>query len=268
MSDRFTVVLPVFDEAGHVAATIGALADAAERSPFAVDLIVVDDGSTDGGAARRRPTRRRGGCRAACCRSRTAAASARGWRVSRPPTGSSVLLPDARVRLHEDALAFVGERVAAGERVWNGHVEVDASGNPYGAFGQRPRRTRLARLLREPRTTSFGLQDFDRYPKGTTCFMVLWVLLLEALATFRSMYSDLRHANDDTILIRALRTRADPSLALVRLFLRFPRLAEVVPASLVPPRHRLPRRVRAARVTLLPGRGRLFPAQRRARMPR
>jgi glycosyltransferase involved in cell wall biosynthesis len=48
MSRSLSVVIPVHDEAEHLPATINALVDAAARSDFAMELIVVDDGSTDG----------------------------------------------------------------------------------------------------------------------------------------------------------------------------------------------------------------------------
>ena len=189
-----------------MAATVGALADAAERSPFAVDLVVVDDGSTDGSgeaaagaAAGRLPCRVLSQPNRGRFRARLAGLEA--------ADGELVLLLDARVRLHADALAFVGERVAAGERVWNGHVDVDASGNPYGAFGNVLVALAWRDYFREPRTTSYGLEDFDRYPKGTTCFLAPRELLLEAFATFSTRYDDLRHANDDTPVLRALAAR-------------------------------------------------------------
>jgi glycosyltransferase involved in cell wall biosynthesis len=206
VSDRLTVVLPVFDEAGHVAATVGALADAAEESPFAVDLVVVDDGSTDGsGEAAAAAAAGRLQCRVLSqpnrgrFRARLAGLEA--------AEAELVLLLDARVRLHEGALAFAAERVAAGERVWNGHVDVDAAGNPYGAFGNVLVALAWRDYFREPRTTSYGLEDFDRYPKGTTCFLAPRELLLEAFATFSTRYDDLRHANDDTPVLRALAAR-------------------------------------------------------------
>ena len=58
-----------------------------------------------------------------------------------------------------------------------------------------------------PRTTSFGPDEFERFPKGTTCFLAPRELLTAAFEAYRSGYMDLRHANDDTPVIRWLAAR-------------------------------------------------------------
>ena len=44
-----SIVLPVFNEAGHLRQEIRRIQQAMEASPYAYELLVVDDGSTDGG---------------------------------------------------------------------------------------------------------------------------------------------------------------------------------------------------------------------------
>jgi glycosyltransferase involved in cell wall biosynthesis len=206
MSETLSVVMPVRDEALHLPATIEALVAALGRSGFEADLVLVDDGSMDGSAdvarravAERLPLRivsqpnrgrfeaRRAGLEAA--------------------TGDLVLLLDGRVRVRPGALAFVQAATEDGRRVWTSHVEVDAAGNPYGTFWKLLAELAWADYFERPRTTCFGAGDFDRYPKGTTCFLAPRERLLEAVASFRSRYADARHANDDTPLIRWLAER-------------------------------------------------------------
>ena len=205
-SPDLSVVIPVFNEAEHLTATIEALVVAVERSSFSVELIVVDDGSTDGSAdtVRRaladrlpltvvtQPNRGRWIARRAGVE-----AASREW----------VLLLDGRCRLDPDALAFVEARIAANASIWNGHVYVDTRGNPYGAFWNALAEIAWREYFDNPRTTSFGSDDFDHYPKGTGCFLAPRRLLLEAIAGFRTSYSDTRFVSDDTGLIRWLAER-------------------------------------------------------------
>jgi glycosyltransferase involved in cell wall biosynthesis len=198
--------MPVHDESAHLPATIVALREALERSSFEADLVVVDDGSTDGSADV---------VRAACpdgLALRVVSQRNRGRFEARragieAAAGDVVLLLDARVRLHPGSLAFVESRLPLSEVVWNGHVHVEVEDNPYGAFWNVLVELAWRDYFDEPRTTSYGAADFDRYPKGTTCFLAPRLLLRAALASFESSYADLRHANDDTPVIRWIAER-------------------------------------------------------------
>ncbi len=201
-----SVVMPVHNEARHLPATIEALLTALEGSGFDAELVLVDDGSTDGSADI----------------ARVATAGRIPLRVVRQPNrgrfearragleaaqGEWALLLDGRVRLSPGALRFVARHVADGERVWTAHVDVAAEGNPYGVFWKLLAELAWRDYFDDPRTTSFDASSFDRFPKGTTCLLAPRKLLLEAAASFRSRYLDLRHANDDTPLLRWIAAR-------------------------------------------------------------
>jgi glycosyltransferase involved in cell wall biosynthesis len=205
VSTTLTAVIPVLDQAAEIGATVAALEEAAARAPFVVDVIVVDDGSTDGSgaaaerAARRLPLRvlrQENAGRLAARRAGLAAAE-----------GELVLFLDSRVLLDEGALAFVASAVAAGETVWNGHVDIATEGNPYGLFWDVITCQAFSAYFSEPRTTSFGAHEFDRFPKGTTCFLAPRPLLVEAFAAHTTRYADARNANDDTPIIRWIAER-------------------------------------------------------------
>jgi glycosyltransferase involved in cell wall biosynthesis len=202
---RLSVVIPVYNEASHIAATTNALAVALEQSPLEAEVVLVDDGSTDGTAGLveecldgRIPLRivtqpnsgrflaRRAGLEAA--------------------SGELVMLLDGRVRLDPGAVRFVAGRVERGEAVWTAHVDVEAT-NVFGLFWRLLAELAWRDYFDRPRTTSFGLDDFDRFPKGTTCFLAPRNLLLDVTARFTSRYRDVREANDDTPVLRDLAAR-------------------------------------------------------------
>jgi hypothetical protein len=97
----------------------------------------------------------------------------------------------------------VHDRVAEGETVWNGHVHVDSESS-FGMFWSLLAELAWRDYFDNPRTTSFGAEEFDRFPKGTSCFLAPRELLLLAFAGFETRYRDLRLANDDTPILRAL----------------------------------------------------------------
>jgi hypothetical protein len=204
VGDSLSVVMPVFNEEAHLRDTIAALSEAVERGGFDAELVLVDDGSADGSVD-------------------VARAEADGrlaLRVLRQPNrgrfearraglaathGDHVLFLDARVRLVPGALCFVHKRLADAP-VWNGHVHVVAA-NALGDFWRLLAELAWRDYFDEPRTTSFGTEEFDRFPKGTTCFLAPRALLEAAFASFRTRYSDVRLANDDTPILRAVAAR-------------------------------------------------------------
>jgi len=202
-----TAVIPVFNQAAAITATLRALDAAIAATSFVADVVVVDDGSTDGTPTAVRSTvvgypvdvieqHNRGRYEA----------RRRGVEAAR---GEYCLLLDSRVLIDRDALRFVEGELRNGEdkEVWNAHVDIETADNPYGVFWDVITQRVFAEYFAEPRTTSYGLADFERFPKGTTCFLAPRALLAEAFDAWRSGYADRRHANDDTPVIRWLAAR-------------------------------------------------------------
>jgi len=117
-------------------------------------------------------------------------------------TSDWLLLLDARVRLHRDSLRFLAECLTPDSSVWNGHVVPQIHGNPFGAFGNVLVRIAWARYFDDPRPTSYGLDDFDHFPKGTGCFLAPRELLLQSMDAFVPRVSDWRLVSDDTRIAR------------------------------------------------------------------
>ncbi len=183
---RLSVVIPAYNEAGSLPETILSATAAIRRSVHFEDaeIVVADDGSTDGTAE-----------------AALAAEDGVPVRVERLPENSGrfiarrqgleaadgeyVLFLDAGVTVNEHGLRFVGDELEErGADVWNAHTLTNTDGNPLGHFWGVVSSLAFPDYLREPRTTSLPT-DFDRFPKGTTCFFAPRELLREACRAFR-----------------------------------------------------------------------------------
>jgi glycosyltransferase involved in cell wall biosynthesis len=202
---KVSVVVPVYNPGAYLEDCVASLLR--QSLPTGeYEAIFVDDGSTDGSGARldRLATEHPELVRVIHIENS-------GW-PGRPRNvgldtarGDYVLFVDGRVRLAPTALAFVRERVE--ERpVWNGHVHVEA-GSAFGVFWRLLAELAWRDYFDRPRTTSFGFDDFDRYPKGTTCFLAPRPLLAEAFGRFHPRSLDARWANDDTPILRDVAAR-------------------------------------------------------------
>ncbi len=205
MAPSLSIVIPVYNEPQWIAICVADALTAVQRSSFVdTELIIVDDGSSE-------PTRQALACLDTPFPVKIIRQQNSGRFVARrtgieAAEGDLVLLLDARVSIGPEALDFVASRL--GERdqlpIWNAHVDIELEGNPFARFWNILSGLAFSDYLNNPRTTSYGLDEFDRYPKGTTCFLAPREELLGAIGRFQSHYKDLRNANDDTPIIRML----------------------------------------------------------------
>jgi len=201
-----TAVIPVFNQRDELSRTLDALDDAIAASPFDASIVVVDDGSTDGSADA--ALRWSGSTQLEVIQQQNAGRFVARRRGIEASTSDYCLLIDSRVVIAPGALAFVARQLEedSQKEVWTAHVEIEAT-TPFGTFWDVLTRRAFSAYFDDPRTTSFGVDAFDEYPKGTTCFFGPRELLRTAFDAFRTPYSDLRHANDDTPLIRWIAAR-------------------------------------------------------------
>lgn len=120
-----------------------------------------------------------------------------------------ILFVDTRVLLHEQSLAFLCKQFKEfpDRKIWNGHVVVAKKGNIIARFWDAVVYIGWRRYFAHPRLTSFGLEDFDFYPKGTGCFFAPRAVLMDATEQFLKESHDLRFSSDDTLLIRIMAQR-------------------------------------------------------------
>ena len=199
---KLSIVVPIYNEEAWIGETIRAAEAAVAEAGVTAEIVVIDDGSTDGSAdaaqaaASDLPVRVVGQANAGRYEARKTGL--------REAAGDYVLFLDSRVRLLPGSLNFVVERLAVGEEIWNAHVMIAKDGNPYGAFWNVLTELVFSDYFADPRTTSFDAESFERFPKGTTCFLAPRERLLSAFGAFTTRYDDTRMANDDTPIIRRL----------------------------------------------------------------
>ncbi|WP_116201870.1 glycosyltransferase family 2 protein [Amycolatopsis circi] len=203
-----SVVIPVHNEQDWIERSVGALIASAEAARWPVEVLVVDDGSTDGTPRRLARLREKheitvltqpNGGRFEARRAGMAKAS-----------GEWLMLLDSRVVVDPGSLSFLREQLAEHpERaVWNGHIHVASEHNPYAGFMSGLVAIGWRRYLADPKLTSFGIEEFDLYPKGTTFFCARRDLLEGSAAAFASLFDDVRLASDDTRMLRWIAERS------------------------------------------------------------
>ena len=209
---KLSIVIPAFNSSGWITDCLQHLSLALRNAEITdAEVIIVDDGSTDG---TRQEAQQFSGLAV-----QVISQENQGRFLARENglvncTGSHVLFLDTRVFLAETSLTFVLPYLKdADTSLWTAHVEANTDGNPIARFWRAIESIFWRRYMKNPTTTSFGLEDFDYYPKGTTALIAPAGLIRDAIAAFRPTVTDWRKVNDDTALLRyaAERTRVNIS---------------------------------------------------------
>ena len=85
----------------------------------------------------------------------------------------SLLYPDFCFEfLDESSLKFVLPFLSAeSTSLWTAHVNAHTEGNSIARFWRAIETIFWRRYMVKPSTTSFGIEDFDYFPKGTTALI-------------------------------------------------------------------------------------------------
>lgn len=198
-----SVVIPSYNSAEWLPSTLESLVTSLKRVPsLTAEVIVVDDGSTDDTRA---VLAKIGETFPFDLRVVTQPNEGRflaRWAGANAARSATMMLLDSRVLLHEDALAYWNvsdHRDAA----WNANIVVDTSAPLVGLFWEAPTYVFWGAYLADRKPTVIGMDNFDRVPKGTTCFLLPTATFISAC---RSVWpeGDPRLTSDDTRLLRHL----------------------------------------------------------------
>ncbi len=203
--------MPAYNEGVWVRRALDALEVAAARADWPLDVVVVDDGATDRESlavldeVEARPhVRVIHQANAGRFAARSAGLDA--------VTTERVLLLDARVEVAPESLERIRRAVEAGDEVWNYDV-VPGSRDLRALFWTGITKVWWRDYFRDRTAVAFGVDDFDRYPKGTGAFFAPRELLRSAAGAFDSHFDDPSLSSDDTRLLRSVAEARDIHLS-------------------------------------------------------
>lgn len=127
----------------------------------------------------------------------------------------TILFIDSRVHISKGSLSYVANRMLKDPKkvLWNAHVHVEKKGNIYARFWDALVFIAWRKYFRNPREVSYGLSEFDLYPKGTTCFLAPRPWIKEAINKFSTNSKNLKTSNDDTLLIKELARKGNINIS-------------------------------------------------------
>lgn len=205
-----SVVMPAYNAAAWLPKSIPKVADALQHAQIIhAEIIIVDDGSSDDTGIVARNLKTPYPVKV-ISQINSGRFLARQVGVTQAAY-DFILFIDTRIYITPLALKFIVDEMKRkpDRTVWTSHVYLDKSSNVYARFWDALTMLAWRRYFSKPRDCSYGLKDFDHYPKGTTCFFVPKALIQKANNWFITKTKDLKTSNDDTLLIRQIAERTN-----------------------------------------------------------
>lgn len=213
-ADSLSIVIPVFNGEGWIGGCVDHLGRAVRAAGIEqAELIVVDDGSTDGTVSEVKTSTWPGEDVIVLSQANQGRLAARVAGLE-AATSDMVLFIDTRVFLDVNSLVYVFPLLAdSSSKVWTAHTVANTDLSPIAGFWQAIEHVAWRRYWRDPRRLTFGLDDFDYYPKGTTALLAPRDVLVEAFANYTPTVDDLHISNDDTAVLRWVAERYGISIS-------------------------------------------------------
>lgn len=209
-----TIVIPMYNSEGWISRTLQSIYKSLEKSDFQAEIIVVDDGSTDDSTNDVKKFNKTHNPKVKLIRQKN-----QGRYLARKTgvdhaTSNGILFIDSRIDVGLTSLAFLSKELAKeADQIWNGHVNVCKKGNIFARFWDAIALIGWRKYFKNPRRMSYGVEEFDYYPKGTGFLYVPKKKLCDAMNFFESNNHDLKFSSDDTLLIRYLAERQPINLS-------------------------------------------------------
>lgn len=209
-----SIIIPLYNAKDWIVPTINCLVDSLELADFDAEIIVIDDGSKDGSAEMTQTARIPNNVTFKLIKQANTGRYLARKRGVDASSKQNILFVDSRVFVDKGSLPFLYEKLKDNtDQLWNGHVNIDKKGNIFARFWDAIVCIAWRKYFRRPRTTNYGIKDFDYYPKGTGFFYVPKKRLLAAMDYFEKTTNDIRNSSDDTLLIRYMNERQDIHLS-------------------------------------------------------
>lgn len=203
---KLSIILPTYNESSWLPKTITKLETAINQAKLLsqVEIIVIDDGSSDDTKEVIGELKKNTESSIVYIHQQN-----KGRFLARKigiesAKYDTILFIDSRVYIDKGALEYVSKKISdtPKKKVWNAHVDVYKKGNIYARFWGAITFIAWRKYFANPRETSYGLDEFDYFPKGTTCFLAPKKLVEAAIKSFASSSKNSKRSNDDTLLIK------------------------------------------------------------------
>jgi glycosyltransferase involved in cell wall biosynthesis len=196
LQNGLSIVIPFYNEGQNTSKSIEAILEGAKEISFPYEVIAVDDGSTDGIFQENLPKETLYIKKIHTGRLET---RLKGLEAAK---FQNVLFIDARVWVERVSFKNLNLLIHQNpkSRFWNGHVVLNST-SPLNTIWETLVGVGWKRIAPNE-TTKYGVNDFDRYPKGTGFFLALKSDWLEAFTKIQKTENSRLPISDDTKLIR------------------------------------------------------------------
>lgn len=204
MKSGYSVVIPAYNAEQWLESTVRKTVDALEEARIInYEIIIVDDGSHDATNHVAVSLKSKFDHVALISQKNSGRFIARKRGVDSAQY-DRILFVDTRTWIDKNALKFINDQIKTHpeRKIWNAHINVAKKGNIIARFGDAITCIGWRRYFKNPRLMSYGLSDFDYYPKGTGLFNVPTEIIKEAINWFETITTDIKNSSDDTLLIR------------------------------------------------------------------